>query len=131
MQCFQALEDPRIDRCKQHQLLDIITIAICAVICAADSWAHVEMFGKSKEQWFRSFLYPPNGISSYDTFGDVFSRLDPDCFMELSQSVAVLLPGEVVAIDGKTVRCSQDTRAGKQAIDLVSAWASVNTLTLG
>ena len=97
MEYFKALEDPRIDRCKRHQLLDIITIAICAVICGADSWVHVEMFGKSKEEWFRSFLDLPNGIPSHDTFGDVFSRLGPDrfqeCFMEWSQGVADLLPG--------------------------------------
>ena len=70
---------------KRHQLLDIITIAICAVICGADSWVHVEMFGKSKEEWFRTFLELGNGIPSHDTFGDV-PRLDPDriqeCFME-------------------------------------------------
>ena len=135
MECFQDLEDPRIERSKRHQLLDIIAIAICAVICGADSWVYVEMFGKSKEEWFRTFLDLPNGIPSHDTFGDVFSRLDPDqfqrCFMEWTQALADLLPGEVVAIDGKTVRRSHDKRAGKQAIHLVSAWASGNTLTLG
>ena len=128
MDYFRELEDPRIDRSKRHQLLDIITIAICAVICGADSWVYVEMFGESKEKWFRPFLDLPNGIPSHDTFGDVFSRLDPDgfreCFMEWSQGLAELLPGEVVAIDGKTVRRSHDKRAGRQAIRLVSAWAS-------
>ncbi len=131
MQCFVGLEDPRIDRCKRRQLLDIITIAICG----ADSWVHVEMFGRSKEDWFRTFLDLPHGIPSHDTFGDVFSRLDPDrfqeCFMEWSRSVAGLLPGEVAASGGKTVRRSHGNRAGKQAIHLVSAWASANTLTLG
>ncbi len=139
MDHFQDLEDPRIERSKRHGLLDILTIAICAVICGADSWVHVEMFGKSKEEWFRSFLDLPNGIPSHDTLrqaqGEVFSRLDPDrfqeCFMEWSRAVAGLLPGEVVAIDGKTVRRSHDKMAGKQAIHLVSAWASANTLTLG
>ena len=135
MECFGGLEDPRIDRCKRHRLPDIITIAICAVICGADSWVHVEMFGKSKEEWFRTFLDLPHGIPSHDTFGDVFSRLDPDrfqeCFMDWSRAVAGLLPGEVVAIDGKTVRRSHDKRAGKEAIPLVSAWASANTLTPG
>ena len=135
MEYFGDLEDPRIERCKRHQLLDVITVAICAVICGADSWVHVEMFGKSKEEWFRTFLELGNGIPSHDTFGDVFSRLDPDgfqeCFMEWSQAVANLLPGEVVAIDGKTVRRSHDKRAGRKAIHLVSAWASANTLTLG
>ena len=128
MECFGRLEDPRIGRCKRHQLLDIITIAICAVICGADSWVHAEMFGRSKEDWFLTFLDLPQGIPSHDTFGDVFSRLDPDrfqeCFMEWSRPVAGLLPGEVVAIDGKTVRRSHDKRAGKGAIHLVSAWAS-------
>ena len=132
---FENLEDPRIERSKRHSLLDIITIAICAVICGADTWVYVEMFGKSKEEWFRTFLDLPNGIPSHDTFGEVFSRLDPErfqeCFMEWSQGVAELLPGEVVAIDGKTARCSHDTRAGKGALHLVSAWASANTLTLG
>ena len=134
MDHFQDLEDPRIDRSKRHGLLDILTIAICAVICGADSWVYVEMFGKSKEEWFRSFLDLPNGIPSHDTFGDVFSRLDPEqfqeCFMEWTRGAADLLPREVVAIDGKTVRRSHDHRAGRQAIHLVSAWASANMLTL-
>ena len=131
MDHFQDLEDPRIERSKRHGLLDIITI----VICGADSWVFVEMFGKSKEEWSRNFLDLPNGIPSHDTFGNVFSRLDPDrfqeCFMEWTQAVADLLPGEVVAIDGKTVRRSHDKRPGRQAIHLVSAWAAANTLTLG
>ena len=135
MDHFQDLEDPRIDRSKRHQLLDIIAIAICAVICGADSWVHVALFGKSKEEWFRTFLELPHGIPSHDTFGDVFSRLDPEQFqrrfMEWTQAMADLLPGEVVAIDGKTVRRSHDRSAGKRAVHLVSAWASANTLTLG
>ena len=123
-----ALEDPRIDRCKRHQLLDI-AIAICAVICGADSWVYVELFGKSKLEWFQTFLELPHGIPSHDTFGDV---LDPEqfqqCFMAWTQAVSDLIPGEVVAIDGKTVRrCN----SGQRAIHLVSAWASANTLTLG
>ena len=93
-------------------MLDIVAIAICAVICGADSWVYVEMFAKSKEEWFRCFLYLPNGIPSHATLrqaqGDVFSRLDPEqfqsCFVEWTQAVAALLPGEVMAIDGKTVR---------------------------
>ena len=99
----------------------------------------MELFGKSKEEWFRTFLELPQGIPSHDTFGDVFSRLDPEqfrrCFMEWTQAVADLLPGEVVAIDGKTVRRSHETTgdgaSGKRAVHLVSAWASANRLTLG
>ena len=74
--CFDGLEDPRIERSKRHKLLDIIAIAICATICGADSWVHVELFGRSKEEWFSSFLELPNGIPSHDTFGAVFSRLE-------------------------------------------------------
>ena len=85
MDHFQDLEDPRIGRSKGHQLLDIIAIAICAVICGG-IYGCMWRFGKSKEEWFRTFLGLPNGIPSHDTFADVFSRLDPDqfqhCFME-------------------------------------------------
>ncbi len=135
MEWFGALEHPRIDRCKRHRLLDIITIAICAADDGTDSWVHVEMFGKSKEDWFRTFLGLPHGIPSHGAFGDVFSRLNPDrfqeCFMEWSRATAARLPGEAAATDGKTVRRSRDNRAGKQALRPVSAGASTNTLTLG
>ena len=135
LDCFATLEDPRIERTKRHKLLDIVAIAICATICGAGSWVHVEMFGRSKEEWFRTFLELPGGIPSHDTFGQVFSRLDPEqfqsCFMGWTQEVAQLAQGEVVAIDGKTVRRSHDRNSGKQAIHLVSAWASANTMTLG
>ena len=133
--CFDALKDPRVERSKRHKLLDIIAIAICATICGADSWVHMEMFGRSKEEWFKSFLELPGGIPSHDTLGAVFSRLDPEqfqhCFMEWTRQVAQLAQGEVVAIDGKTVRRSHDRSRGKGAIHLVSAWASANTMTLG
>ena len=67
MEYLVDLEDPRIERSKRHRLMDIITIAICAVICGADSWVYVELFGQSKEEWFRTFLELPNGIPSHDT----------------------------------------------------------------
>ena len=135
MDYFETLEDPRIDRCKRHQLLYIIAIAICAVICGADSWVYIELFGKSKLEWFQTFLELPHGVPSHDTFGDVFARLDPEqfqsCFMAWTQAIAELLPGEVVAIDGKTARRSYDRAGSKRAMHLVSAWATRNTLTLG
>ena len=131
LDCFASLEDPRIERSKRHKLLDIIAIAICAT----DSWVHIEMFGRSKEEWYRTFLELPGGIPSHDTFGEVFSRLDPDqfqsCFMDWTQEVAQLAQGEVVAIDGETVRRSHDRSQGRQAIHLVSAWATSNAMTLG
>ena len=135
IECFAALEDPRVERSKRHKLLDIIAIAICATICGADSWVHIEMFGRSKEEWFKTFLELPGGIPCHDTFGEVFSRLDPgqfqSCFMGWTRKVAQLAQGEVVAIDGKTVRRSHDRSRGKGPIHLVSAWASANTMTLG
>ena len=135
--CYAAYHhyDGPKQRCWAHLLRDIIAIAICAVICGADSWVYIELFGKSKEEWFQTFLELPHGIPSHDTFGDVFSRLDPEqfqqCFMAWTQAVSDLIPGEVVASDGKTVRRSHDRNAGQRAIHLVSAWASANTLTLG
>ena len=124
---FAALDDPRIDRTKRHKLLDIVTIALCATICGADSWVDIELFGNCKEEWFKSFLELPNGIPSHDTFGDVFARLDPEqfqrCFMEWVQAVAQVTQGEVVAIDGKTVRRSHDRTLGKKAIHMVNVWA--------
>ncbi len=135
MEQFASLEDPRVERTKRHKLLDIVTIAICGTICGADSWVDIELFGNSKEGWFKTFLELPNGIPSHDTFGDVFARLDPDqfqhCFMEWVQAIAQVTQGEVVAIDGKTVRRSHDRTLGTQAIHMVNVWASTNGLVLG
>jgi predicted transposase YbfD/YdcC len=132
---FGQVVDPRIERGKLHQLLDIITIAICAVICGADDWVEVEEFGNIRLEWFRTFLTLPNGIPSHDTFGNVFARLDPDeftrGFSSWVQTIAQLLPGEVISIDGKTLRRSHEQRLGKHAIHMVSAWASSNHLVLG
>jgi predicted transposase YbfD/YdcC len=132
---FSDLADPRMDRTKHHQLLDIIAIAICGVICGADSWVDLELFGRSKEAWLKRFLSLPNGIPSHDTFGRVFARLDPQqfaqCFTSWVKAVSQLTQGQVIAIDGKTLRRSHDRANGKSAIHLVSAWASANHLVLG
>ncbi len=132
---FGELEDPRIDRQRQHQLLDVIVIAICAVICGADDWVAIETFGKAKEAWFKQFLALPNGIPSHDTFGRVFALLSParfqECFSSWIQAVAEVVVGQVVAIDGKTLRRSYDRRSAKAAIHMVSAWASQNRGVLG
>lgn len=132
---FGQLTDPRVERTRRHALLDIIAIAICAVICGADSWVEVKQFGRDKETWLRTFLPLANGIPSHDTFGRLFARLDPDEFARGFRSwistLAQLSAGEVVAIDGKQLRRSHDRALGKQAIHLVSAWASDNQLVLG
>ena len=132
---FLKLKDPRDNRAKRHNLIDVIVIAICAVVCGADSWVDVEMFGKSKKSWLSRILELPNGIPSHDTFGRVFAMLDPvqfeRCFTEWVDAVNEVMEGQVVAIDGKTVRRSHDRVAGKSAIHMVSAWASANQLILG
>lgn len=132
---FGGLEDPRSDHTRRHKLIDIVTVAICGVICGADSWVDLEIFGKSKEGWLKGFLELPNGIPSHDTFGRVFSLLDAqqfrDSFLEWVQAVSDVTRGQVIAIDGKTVRRSHDKSLGKSAIHMVSAWASENRLVLG
>lgn len=132
---FASLDDPRTGRAKLHKLIDVVVVAICAVICGADSWVDVEMFGKSKKDWLSRLLELPNGIPSHDTFGRVFARLDPvqfeACFTEWVQAVNDVMGGQVVAIDGKTIRRSYDRTADKSAIHMVSAWASANGLVLG
>ena len=132
---FRSLPDPRVERTKQHLLVDIMAIAICAVVCGADAWTEVEDFGKIKKKWLKRFLALPHGIPSHDTFGRVFAALDPEafqqCFVRWVQLVAHLTAGEVIAIDGKTLRRSHDAVKHKDAIHLVSAWATANRLVLG
>jgi predicted transposase YbfD/YdcC len=134
-QYFGDLEDPRVDRTKLHKLIDILVIAMCAVIAGADNWEDVEEFGKSKLEWLQTFLELPNGIPSHDTFTRVFARLDPEqfqaCFIRWMKAVSEGMGGQVIAIDGKFVRGSQDQKLGKTAIDMISAWASANHFVLG
>lgn len=132
---FADLPDPRVGNAKQHELLDILVIAICAIICGADSWVESELWGKANVTWLRTFLGLPNEIPSHDTFGRVFARLDPKqfrrCFVSWIRAVSKLTHRQVVAIDGKRLRRSHDRRLGKTAIDMVSAWATANRLVLG
>jgi len=132
---FSDLPDPRIDRHKEHRLIDILVIAICAGICGADTWVAIAEFGQAKRDWLKSFLALPNGIPSHDTFGRVFARLSPehfqDCFSAWIGSVMQQLGDEIVPIDGKTLRRSYDKGSGKAALHLVSAWAVKNRLVLG
>lgn len=132
---FAQVSDPRTGNAKLHALLDILVIALCAVICGADDWEAMSRWGKTKRRWLKRFLALPHGIPSPDTFRRVFERLNPDefrkAFLEWVQSVNVLTAGQVIAIDGKTLRRSQDHAAGKAAIHMVSAWATANHLVLG
>lgn len=132
---FEKLSDPRIDRTKQHMLLDMVTIALVAAICGANSWADVERFGTAKEDWFAKFLELPNGIPSHDTFGRVFARLDTaefyNCMHNWVRSLKLDLKGRGVAFDGKAARHSFDTASGKSALHIVTAWVSDLGISLG
>jgi predicted transposase YbfD/YdcC len=132
---FGHLTDPRIERTKEHKLIDIVLIALCAVIAGADGWSSVETFGHAKEKWLRTFLELPNGIPSHDTFGRVFSLLDPaefeQAFSQWVTSISQTLQGQIIALDGKILRRSHDHILGKNAIHMVSAWATAQHLVLG
>ena len=132
---FGALQDPRVDRTKWHPLLNILVIALCAVIAGADNWEDVAEFGNTQVGWFQKLLDMPYGIPSHDTFTRVFARLDPAqfqaCFLRWIRAVSERIEGQVIAIDGKILRRSHDNGIGKAAIDMVSAWATANHLVLG
>lgn len=132
---FASLTDPRADRGQDHLLLDMVTVALCAVRCGADGWVAVATFGRAKAAWLRTFLALPGGIPSHDTFGRVFARLDPAefrrCFLAWVRAMVPDTVGQVVALDGKTLRRSHDRANGKAALHMVSAWACGSGLVLG
>src|SRR5215510_11831264 len=132
---FAILPDPRIERHRRHHLSDILVIAVCAVLCGAESFPAIEDFGQARYAWLKQFLELPGGIPSHDTFNRVFRLLDPiqfqTCFLSWMQAVGEETQGEVVAIDGKTLRRSFDKGTAKRAIPRVSAWAAENGVVLG
>ena len=135
-QHFAELDDPRRQTANQrHEFIDILMIALCAVIGGANHWTTVATFGCSKEAWFRTFLRLPNGIPSHDTFSDVFAKIEAEqfetCFIEWVSSIALTLPGELLAVDGKTIRRSHDRANGGKASHIVSAYSTANSLVLG
>lgn len=129
---FGAVEDPRVERTKRHSLVAILTIALCGVICGADSWVEIEELGWAREEWYRSFLALPYGIPSHDTFGRVFAALDPAqfeaAFRSWVASVLEVLEPQVIALDGKALRGAHN--AGLPPLQMVSAWASEARLVL-
>jgi predicted transposase YbfD/YdcC len=131
---FSDLTDPRVERTREHRLEDILFIAIASIICGAESWYEMEEFGKSKEEWLKTFLCLPGGIPSHDTFNRVFSALNPEesekSFVRWTQSVANLSEGEVVAIDGKSMRGTRE-QSNKSIVHMVSARAQENHITFG
>jgi len=132
---FTNLTDPRIDRTKEHKLIDILAIAICGMLCGADNWVAMEQYGNAKQEWLKQFLELPNGIPSHDTIARVFARLDPkefeQCFRDWVKTISALIPGEIISIDGKTVRHSGSKAKNQKPIHVVNAWASEQRLVLG
>ena len=134
---FADLQDPRREHCKLHLLPEILVIGLCAVICGANTWHQIELFGRAKNDWFARFLQLPNGIPSHDTFRRVFSALKPrafeECFVRWMNAVCAVTGLQRIHIDGKALRGSRrKTKAGVcPALHLVSAWAGANHLTLG
>ncbi len=130
---FRTLRDPRLRRRLRHELLDIVTIAICGVIGNANTWPDIVTFGISHYDWFERFLPLTNGIPSHDTFERVFDLLDPEafgrCFLAWTRALFENLGLKQIAIDGKTLRGSR--KKGLGALHMVSAWAGSNYLSLG
>jgi predicted transposase YbfD/YdcC len=133
---FATIEDPRKDtHNKRHKLMDILVLTILAVISGAEDWVAVERFGESKKDWLGTFLELPYGIPSHDTLGDLFQRMNPkqlqESFLSWINALVRITGGEIIAVDGKTLRRSYDKGDGKGAIHMVSAWAVKNRVVLG
>ena len=134
---FATLTDPRCPDApnSRHQVMDIRLIAVCAVICGAEGWEDIEEYGTAHAKWFADIVDLPHGIPGHDTFRRVLSRLDPEeltrCFLAWTEALSEASGGDIVSIDGKTLRHSFDRATGQAAIPMVSAWASANRLVLG
>ena len=133
-ECFSALTDPR-RRKVLYPLINVVTIAICAVLCGADDFVSIAEFGRAKRKWLSKFLNLSAGIPSHDRFNAILGALKvvefQECLLTLITALHEVTEGQVVAIDGKTLRRSFDRASGKSAIHMVSAWASANHITLG
>lgn len=133
---FSGVIDPRQNtHNKRHLLSDILVLTILAVLCGAQTWTGVEEFGEAKEEWLKTFLKLPHGIPSHDTLGDLYSRLSPvqlqEGFLSWIQSIVHVGSGDIIPIDGKTLRRSYDSAGSRGAIHMVSAWSSRNGVVLG
>lgn len=135
VESFSSIEDPRVERHKLHKLIDIIVLTICAVVSGSDGWESIAQFGEEKEDWLRQWIALENGIPSHDCIARVMARIPAsemtDCFIAWVKSVADLTEGEVVAIDGKTLRRSYNKKDKLGAVHMVSAWANQSGLSLG
>lgn len=132
---FGPLDDPRAQHSVEHPLIDIVMVTICAVICGAESWSEVENYGIAKQDWLGTFLALPHGIPSHDTIERLFARIRPvqlqECFVNWVQAVFEISGGQVIALDGKSLRGSYEGGGKRGMIHMVSAWASENRIVLG
>jgi predicted transposase YbfD/YdcC len=131
---FAELTDPR-RREVLYPLINIVVIAVCAVICGADDFVAIAEFGEKKRHWFGNFLDLRNGIPSHDRFNAIFAAIKPaefeKCLLSWITAVQEITDGQIIAIDGKTLRRSFDAASNKAAIHMVSAWATANSISLG
>ncbi len=132
---FGKIPDQRVITRSSHKLVDIIAIAVLGILCGADGWVGIETYGKAKEGWLKTFLELPNGIPSHDTFGRVFSQLDPEILESNFQSGVKIIAGKlglkIIAIDGKSINGSYDRESSLKSLVMVSAWSSSHKLVLG
>ncbi len=131
---FSSMVDPRVERTKRHKLLDIIFIAIAGAVCGADNWKAIEVFARARKDWLQTILELPNGIPSHVTFWRVFRRIDAAefqrCFVAWIQAAFERTDGDIIAIDGKTMRGSGDSSTESSPLHIVSAWAAEHNITL-
>ncbi|MFN7874814.1 MAG: ISAs1 family transposase, partial [Pirellula sp.] len=135
-ECMAAVEDPRVDRTKAHELVDILVLSVLAVLCGADGWEDIELFGKIRLSWLRKFIKLHNGVPSHDTISRVFRVINPsafhDAFLAWVNGLGLTNEGlNVIAIDGKSLRRSHDKKHGKNMLHSVAAWSTANKLVLG
>lgn len=136
VECMAAVEDPRVDRTKAHELVDILVLSVLAVLCGADGWEDIELFGKIRLSWLRKFIKLHNGVPSHDTISRVFRVIKPsafhDAFLTWVNGLGLTNEGlNVIAIDGKSLRSSHDKKHGKNMLHSVAAWSIANKLVLG
>jgi len=132
---FGTLKDPRTQQSIDHLLIDIIVITICATISGANNWEAIAAYGVAKYEWLKTFLDLPNGIPSQDTFNRLFARLKPEelqkCFISWMQAVHEVTRGELLNVDGKTLRGAKERGNNRSLIHMVTVWSSTNHLVLG
>jgi len=132
---FGSLRDPRALHCIEHKLIDILIITICGTISGADNFAAIAEYGKEKEEWLKTFLELPNGIPSVDTFERIFARLKPEelqkCFISWMEAVHEVTDGELINIDGKTLRGAKESGNSRSLIHMISVWSASQHLVLG